>query len=230
MFEVSDAWRSTFEEACAGILVMRGVANPPQHAALEQRKAALEEQLRSQYLGQDRAAMGNHPILQAYAAYYRRFKKTYHVQLQLESIAFKGKSIPSVAALVEAMFIAEVKNMLLTAGHDLDAVQLPITLDVSKGDERHILLRGQEQVLKAGDMMMVDRAGVISSILYGPDQRTQIRASTQNVVFAVYAPPGIDQQAVLRHLQDIQQNVTLVAPEARVAMLKVFGQTIYSQP
>jgi DNA/RNA-binding domain of Phe-tRNA-synthetase-like protein len=230
MFEVSDAWRSAFEEACAGILAMRGVVNPAQHAALEQRKAALEEQLRSQYLGQDRAAVGNHPILQAYAAYYRRFKKTYHVQLQLESIAFKGKSIPSVAALVEAMFIAEMKNMLLTAGHDLDAVQLPITLDVSKGDERYMLLRGQEQVLKAGDMMMVDRAGVISSILYGPDQRTQIRASTQNVVFAVYAPPGIDQQAVLRHLQDIQQNVTLVAPEARVEMLKVLGQTIYSQP
>jgi hypothetical protein len=44
-----------------------------------------------------------------------------------------------VAALVEAMFIAEVKNMLLTAGHDLDAVQLPITLDVSKGDGRYIL-------------------------------------------------------------------------------------------
>jgi DNA/RNA-binding domain of Phe-tRNA-synthetase-like protein len=223
MFEVSDAWKSIFEEAYAGMLVMRGVANPAQHAVLEQRKAALEEQLRSQYLGQDRAAMGKHPILQAYAAYYRRFKKTYHVQLQLESIAFKGKSIPSVAALVEAMFIAEVKNMLLTAGHDLDAVQLPITLDVSKGDERYILLRGQEQVLKAGDMMMVDGAGVISSILYGPDQRTQIRPSTQNVVFAVYAPPGIDQQAVRRHLQDIQQNVTLVAPEARVAMLKVFG-------
>jgi DNA/RNA-binding domain of Phe-tRNA-synthetase-like protein len=230
MFEVSDAWRSTFEEAYAGILVMRGVANPPQHAALEQRKAALEEQLRSQYLGQDRAAIGNHPTLQAYAAYYRGFKKTYHVQLQLESIAFKGKSIPSVAALVEAMFIAEVKNMLLTAGHDLDAVQLPITLDVSKGDERYVLLRGQEQVLKAGDMMMVDRAGVISSILYGPDQRTQIRASTQSVVFAVYAPPGIDQQAVLRHLQDIQQNVMLIAPQARVEMLKVFGQTLHSQP
>ncbi len=87
MFGVSDTWRSTFEEAHAGILVMRGVVNPPQHAALEQWKAALEEQLRSQYLGRDRAAVGNHPILQAYAAYYRRFKKTYHVQLQLESIA-----------------------------------------------------------------------------------------------------------------------------------------------
>jgi len=38
-----------------------------------------------------------HPILKAYQEYYRRFKKTYHVQLQLESLLFKGKSIPSVA-------------------------------------------------------------------------------------------------------------------------------------
>jgi DNA/RNA-binding domain of Phe-tRNA-synthetase-like protein/ribosomal protein S18 acetylase RimI-like enzyme len=222
-FEVSDAWKSAFETAYAGVLIMRGVTNPARHAALEQRKAALEEQLRSRYLGQDRTAIGSHPILQAYAAYYRRFKKTYHVQLQLESIALKGKSIPSVATLVEAMFMAEVKNMLLTAGHDLDAVQLPITVDVSRGDERYTLLRGHEHVLKAGDMMMVDRSGVISSVVYGPDQRTQIRASTRNVAFFVYAPPGIEQAAVEQHLEDIQQNVMLVAPQARVETLKVLG-------
>ena len=80
------------------------------------------------------------PSLQVYDAYYKRFKKTYHVQLQLESIAFKGKSIPSVAALVEAMFMAEVKNMLLTAGHDLDTLQLPARLDVTKGDEVYTLM------------------------------------------------------------------------------------------
>jgi DNA/RNA-binding domain of Phe-tRNA-synthetase-like protein/GNAT superfamily N-acetyltransferase len=223
MFAVSDTWRSTFEAAYAGVLVMRGVTNPERHAGLEQRKAALEEQLRSRYLGQDRMAIASHPILQAYAAYYRRFKKTYHVQLQIESIAFKSKSIPSVATLVEAMFMAEVKNMLLTAGHDLDAVQLPITVDVSTGDERYTLLRGDEQVLKAGDMMMVDRSGVISSVVYGPDQRTQIRPSTRNVAFVVYAPPGIEQAAVEQHLQDIQKNVILVAPQARVETLKVLG-------
>ena len=62
-------------------------------------------------------------MIQAYAAYYERFNKTYHVQLQLESVALKGKSIPRVSALVEAMFMAELENLLLTAGHDLDVVQ-----------------------------------------------------------------------------------------------------------
>ena len=179
--------------------------------------------LRSQFSGRDRAAMSNLPVLQAYNTYYRRFKKTYHVQLQLESIAWKGRSIPSVSALVEAMFMAEMKNMLLTAGHDLDILHLPLTLDVSKGTESYTLLRGDEQVLKAGDMMIGDGMGIVSSIVYGPDQRTQITDGTRNVVFTVYAPPGINEQAVTQHLQDIQEYVMIIAPQAQVELLIVYG-------
>ena len=223
MFEVTRAWKSAFPEAHAGVLIMRDVINPAQHPELEKRKTELETGLSSQFSGQDRAALSSHPILQAYNTYYRRFKKTYHVQLQLESIAWKGKSIPSVSTLVESMFMAEMKNMLLTAGHDLDALRLPLALDVSRGTESYTLLRGDQQVLKAGDMMISDQVGVISSILYGPDQHTQITADTRNVVFTVYAPNGIDEQAVARHLQDIQEYVMITAPQAQVELLSVYG-------
>lgn len=223
MFEVTSAWKSTFPEAHAGVLVMRDVINPAHHPELEKHKTELEEQLRSQFSRQDRAVMSNLPILQAYNTYYRRFKKTYHVQLQLESIAWKGRSIPSVSALVEAMFMAEMKNMLLIAGHDLDVLYLPLTLDVSKGTESYTLLRGDEQVLKAGDMMIGDEMGVVSSIVYGPDQRTQITNGTRNVVFTVYAPAGINEQAVVQHLQDIQEYVMVIAPQAQVKLFKVYG-------
>ncbi len=223
MFQVSDHWKTTFPDAHAGVLVMRDVANPPSLAELEKRKIALEQELRARYAHQDRAALTQLPVLQAYAAYYRRFKKTYHVQLQLESIVFKSKSIPGVAALVEAMFMAEVKNLLLTAGHDLDALHLPLTLDVAQGNERYTLLRGEEQELKAGDMLIRDEAGVVSSIVYGPDQRTAINAQTRNVVFTIYAPAGIGEETILSHLHDLQGNVLLVAPDARTELLQVFG-------
>jgi len=195
---------------------MRDVVNPAHHAELEERKKELEEQLRSQFAGLDRAAMLNHPVLQAYNAHYRRFKKSYHVQLQLESIAWKGKPIPSVAALVEAMFMAELKNMLLTAGHDLNSLSLPLTLDVSKGTESYMLLRGYDQTLKADDMMISDRTGVVSNIIYGPDRRTQITDGTRNVIFTVYAPAGVNEQTVAQHLRDIQDYVLVFAPQAQV--------------
>lgn len=223
MFTLSETWKATYPTARVGVLAMRAVHNPARHAELEDRKRSIEEQLRAQYAGQDRGAIEALPTVQAYTAYYRPFKKTYHVQAQLESVVFKGKSIPSVAALVEAMFMAEVKNLLLTAGHDLDRLRLPVTLDVASGNERYTLLRGQEQVLKAGDMFMADQDGVISSILYGPDQRSQITAETGNVLFTVYAPAGVSEQAIIDHLQDIRDNVLLVSPEAQVQVLQVYG-------
>jgi len=222
MFVVTSAWKSAFPGAHAGVLVMRNVSNPAHHTALEKQKTELEERLRSQFSGQDRATIASHPVLHAYNEYYRRFKKTYHVQLQLESIVLKGKSIPNVAALVESMFMAEIKNMLLTAGHDLDVLQLPLTLDVTTGNESYILLRGENQVVKAGDMIISDGMGIISNIIYGPDQRTQITADTRNVVFTVYAPNGIDEQAVAQHLQDIQEYVMAISPQAQVELFEVY--------
>jgi len=222
LFHVSDTWRDAFPGAHVGVLVMRGVQSPAHHEELQRRKQALQDQLRALYAGQDRKAIQALPTIQAYNAYYKRFKKTYHVQLQVESIAFKGKVIPSVAALVECMFMAEVKNMLLTAGHDLDAVRVPAILTVSNGSERYMLLRGQEQALQPDDMIIADGDGVISSVIYGPDQRTQIRPETRNVLFTVYAPQGIAPAIVQRHLTDIWDHIMLVSPGATEVMLRVF--------
>ena len=223
MFIVSEAWKRAYPGAAVGVLVVRNVLNPQRHASLDKRKEELEDRLRSRFSTYDRAALKALPTIQAYNAYYKHYKKTYHVQLQLESVVFKGKPIPRVAALVEVMFVAELKNLLLTAGHDLDAVQMPVKLDVAEGSERYIRLNGQEQELKPGDMMIADAQGVISCVLYGPDRRTRITPETRQALFTIYAPPGIGEQAVHDHLQDIQANVLLVAPQADVELLEVYG-------
>jgi DNA/RNA-binding domain of Phe-tRNA-synthetase-like protein len=223
MFEVTDAWKLAFPGAHAGVLILKDVVNPAGHAGLERCKEALVQELRLRYGGLERSQLLTIPSLQVYDDYYKRFKKTYHVQLQLESLVFKGKSIPSMAALVEAMFMAEIKNMLLTAGHDFDALQLPVRLDVTTGDEIYTLIRGQPQQVKPGDMMITDGKGIMSNIIYGPDQRTQIQPGTRNVIYTTYAPAGICEQAVKEHLQDIQEYVRLFAPDAQTDMLQVFG-------
>ncbi len=220
IFSVSDEWRTTYPGAAAGVLVMRGVSNPAQHEALDRRKAELESTLRSRF--SDKAGIAALPILQAYDAYYKRFKKTYHVQGQLESVALKGKAIPHVAALVEAMFMAELEDQMLTAGHDFASIAGTVTLDVAKGTESYTMLNGKEQVLKAGDMNMADGKGIISSILYGPDRRTSITPETHDVLFTIYAPPGIGEPAVQHHLENIRANVLVIAPEAKVDLLHVY--------
>lgn len=222
MLTVSDEWRATYPDASQGLLVMRNVQNPEQHPALEARKAALEAGLRERFAGRDRSAITALPSIQPYVAYYGRFRKTYHVQLQLESVALKGKSLPRVAALVEAMFMAELEHHLLTAGHDLDTLRLPLRLDVAQGHERYTLLSGREETLKSGDMFIADAAGVTSSIAFGPDHRTRITTDTRNALFTSYAPPGVPESAVRGHLAAIETNVRLVAPDAETVLTEVY--------
>jgi DNA/RNA-binding domain of Phe-tRNA-synthetase-like protein len=222
MLTLSETWHTTYPGASQGLLVMRGVANPEAHAELERRKEELEAGLRTRFAGYDRAAFNALPAIRAYNDYYGRFKKSYHVQLQLESVVLKGRSLPRVAALVEAMFMAELKNQMLTAGHDLDAMREPLRLDVARGGEGYTLLNGKEERLKAGDIFMADAEGVTSSILYGPDARTRITPATRNALFTVYAPPGLDPAAVQAHLEDIRANVQVIAPQSTTELLTVY--------
>ena len=205
----------SYPGACCGFLAIEDVINPAQSPELEARKTALQEELRARY--PDDIAIKSDPVLQAYTAYYKRFKKTYHVALQLESIALKGKSIPTVAALVECMFMAELNDRLLTAGHDLKALHGDVTVSVAQGSESYTLLRGVEQQLKPGDLFMQDETGVISSIIYGPDSRTQITGDTTAALFTVYAPPGVGQARVMEHLAHILEYVRMFRSNARVA-------------
>ncbi len=222
MFDVSEAWKVTYPEAVVGALALHGVANPERSAALDARKSEFEAALRKRWAGSDRKALAALPTIQAYSAYYAQFHKTYHVLPQLESIALKGRSLPSKAALVEAMFIAELDHQLLTAGHDVATLILPVTVDIARGDESYITMGGKEQMLALGDMYMRDGAGVISSVIYGPDQRTAITPATERVLFTVYAPPGIGRKRMEDHIAELLANVFLVCPAAVID-----GATIY---
>jgi DNA/RNA-binding domain of Phe-tRNA-synthetase-like protein len=221
MLGASMQWKGAYPGASVGLLAIRGVANPERSSGLEARKEALEAALRSAFSSLSRGEIKSHPLLAPYTAYYKRFDKTYHVQHQLESIVFKEKSIPRGAALVEAMFMAELKNLLLTAGHDLDVIRGDITVDVANGTETYLRLSGQQQILKPLDMFIRDEVGVLSSIIYGPDHRTRITSTTTRVLFTVYAPAGISQERVQNHLRDLRDFVVAVSPMAEVERTEV---------
>ncbi|NIM93297.1 MAG: hypothetical protein GTO18_06260 [Anaerolineales bacterium] len=221
--EITSSWKSEYPGSSIGVLVMHGVENPQHHPQLDEKKKDLEDTLRAQFSSYDRRSLRAIPVLASYRDYYKQFNGTYHVQHQLESVVFKNRHIPRVAALVEAMFMAELKNLLLTAGHDLNTIMSPLRIDVAKGIESYIRMNGEEQILKAGDMMIADANGIVSCIIYGPDRRTRIRPETNRVVFTVYAPKGIEERDVSRHLEDIRENVTVIAPGASVELLETFG-------
>ena len=220
MLVVTENWRRQYAGASMGLLVVENAQCLGRSEALEQQRRQVEKELREAFGSKEELDASR--VLAAYGQYYKRFKKTYHVRQQLESVIFKGKSIPSVTPLVEAMFMAELKNGLLTAGHDLGQVQGTLTLDAASGEETYVLINGKEQTLKIQDMFLRDDVGVLSSIIYGPDQRTRIVPETKNAVFTVYAPEGVSRKMVKQHLEDIYSYVRLAAPQALRRERKVY--------
>ncbi len=212
----SEKWRSAYPGAIVGILALQGLANPDRDPALARRASDLGDEIRSSYAGADRSSLRAISALRTYSEYYKRFGKSYHIQLQLESVLFKGKPITAPSAIVHAMFIEELRSMLLTAAHDLAEVKGGLSVDLSLGNERYTLLSGAAQQLQPKDMYIRDELGVLSSIIYGPSRRACITSGTRSAIFTVYAPMGISDDEVDRHLTRLEATVRLFSPNAAV--------------
>jgi DNA/RNA-binding domain of Phe-tRNA-synthetase-like protein len=114
-----------------------------------------------------------------------------------------------------------LRNLLLTAGHDLDALKLPVRLTVGSG-EAFIAPNGQETSVKPGDMVITDARGqVLSAIITGPSAVSRIGPETIAALFYAYAPPGVDPAQVDAHLDEIERNVRLIAPDIAVVAREI---------
>lgn len=220
--EVTDRWHNTFVGGHVGVLLIGKVENARRTTPLEQRKREIEAQLRTKFAGFSRADLLELAVLQSYREYYKKFAKTYHVQLQLESVVQKGKSLPNVSPLVDANFAAELETLVLTAGHDADLLEAPITIDASQGGEEFLQMNGAQITLKPNDMIMTDGKGVICTIIYGQDKRTPISPQTRRALYVAYAPLGVPQTLVQQQLDTIRKYVLLFAPQAAVELLEIY--------
>jgi DNA/RNA-binding domain of Phe-tRNA-synthetase-like protein len=211
----TDAWRAAHPGGLVGLLEISGVAQTSR-AALDARKREIEARLRDRYKGFGRQDFAALPVMQAYVQYYKEFGKTYHVQLQLESIVLKGKALPSVSPLVDANFVAEVETLILTAGHDVARLAPPVSIDASREGDEMVQMNGTAKSLYAGDMVMRDAGGVACSIIYGQDNRSPISAATSHALYVAYAPASVGAAAVEAQLRAIEENVRVFCPGAIV--------------
>lgn len=222
MFVMQNNLGEKAKDCSLGVLIMENVRNTPS-GKLHSIKLELENEIRDKYGKTDRKALKViHPI-DTYASYYKRFGYTYHVLPQLESV-IHGKSICGGLPLVEAMFMSELKNMLLTAGHDLEKIQFPLCLNASTGIENYTALSGKEVTTVSGDIILADQEAVISSILRGPDLRTIIDEKTRQVLYVVYAPSGIEDQLIYRHLHDIEAYVRVFSEKATTSLIQIYKE------
>ena len=215
--ELSENLREAFPDIKVAVLEAWNVVNKSFDLGLEGEKRRLEAYIRENYKN-----LGNFEVVKSYNRFFKRWGKTYPVQFQVKSIV-KGRKIPARSTLVEAMFMAELKNLYLTAGHDLDALKgEKLNTRLAEGTEEYVKLNGERQRLEAGDIITMDGEGIISSVLYGPDLRTRITDRTRSCLFFTYFPYGEEDGNIKRHFQNIAENIKIFSAEARFSEAKIF--------
>ncbi len=214
LISATDEWRTAHPGAVIGLLELSGVKNTHVVPRLGARKREAEARLRARYQGFTRQDFLSLPVMSDYERYYKRFNKTYHVLLQVESIVLKGKDLPNVSPLVDSNFMAEVETFILTAGHDVAKLQEPVLMDVSREGDLIKQMNGDSKTIRAGDMVMRDANGISCSIIYGQDHRSPSSPETSHVLYVSYAPGGVPAESVDAQLRKIEENVRLFSPTA----------------
>lgn len=194
---ISNDLSKYFPNLKVATMELRNLENKKLDESLEKEKRAIESEIRDNakdYLESE--------TIKKYNQFFKKFEKKYPIEYQIKSIA-SGKSFPSQYTVVEAMFMAELKNMYLTAGHDLDLIKGGLNTKITNGSEEYVNISGKEMKLKLEDITTEDEFGIISSVLFGPDKRTMITEKTKNYLFFAYYPYGEDNTKIRNHFEDI---------------------------
>lgn len=216
MIETTDEYREAYRGSYVGYVSAEFDAPPVFSEALDVELSKRVRDIAFRYAALTRGELKSFPVLSEYVRHFKRFKKTYHVLLQLASAA-EGKPIPRISPLTSIMLASELSTFVLSSGHDLDVVSTPLTFDVASADRSIHLLDGRTQTLKNGDILLRDRDTALAAVVYGQSVHGMITESSTRALFVAYGVPGVESDPLRAHLDDIAQLIGLAGGEATIS-------------
>lgn len=155
MLTIDDRVRELYPGAKMGILAVKDASCSS--FITEEDVAEFLQYLSRKYAHLERKELKELYPISAYIAYYKKFGSNYHLLAQLESLIKGKKSVDFDSGLLQAMFLSEMDDILLTAGHDLTKLHLPLQLKIATGEETYQSISGKEVVAVRGDLMLFDK-------------------------------------------------------------------------
>lgn len=158
-----------------------------------------------------RAVFGEDP----YFRFFRKFKKTYTVMLQFESVIVKGQPFPFENPVTEVPFLFELTTCMLSGTHDVERIEGGVELFLGTEKAPFVGMRGRELHTYPGDFCGRDGAGIIFSEIAGTDGRTCAREDSRHVIYPVFGTPGMARETVEGALAALWRYVQTLAPTAQ---------------
>ena len=151
----------------------------------------------------------------AHYRYFKKFKKTYPVMLQFESVVLKGRPFPDFNPVSEVAFLAELTTFVLSGAHDADSIDGDIQLYTADSKEDFEGLNGTLHTYP-GDLSARDSSGIIFSMIAGTDSRTCAKTDSLNVVYPVFCTRDTPAEAVEKAADAIARYAKVLCPDAEI--------------
>lgn len=171
-----------------GVAVLRGVQVAEVHPELETLKNKVAAAAFGRYQGVN---LGSLERIQAYREVYRSFGVDPGMRSSsLEAVlrrAARGKGLPNVNTVVDALNTVSVEMMVAVAAYDLTRLSLPVTLRFAQQGETFTPIGGGDRaVLEAGELIYADQSQIICWDFNHRDaDSTKITSETTNVLLVV---------------------------------------------
>ena len=149
-----------------------------------------------------------------YFRYFRKFKKTYPVMMQVESFLLKGRPFPEGRYINAVAFLTELKTRILMGTHDADRVEGDIVIYTETEKVPFPSIHGSEGHSYPGDTTGRDDGGVIISMIAGADSRTCLQDDSTHVLYLAFGTPSTSAEVLDECLDQAEQYVKTLAPNA----------------
>lgn len=159
-----------------------------------------------------KAVFGEDP----YVRFFKKFKKTYPVLLQYESVLLKDRPFPRENPITGVPFLTELETHVLTGTHDAEQVRGTVTLYTADAKVPFLGLRGDEVHTYPHDFCARDDEGIVFSMIAGADHRTCAREDSHHVFYPVFGVPGQAAEELMAVQELLGRYASVLAPEAEI--------------
>lgn len=151
-----------------------------------------------------------------YFRYFRKFKKTYPVMMQVESFLLKGRPFPEGKYINAVAFLTELKTRILMGTHDAERVEGDIVIYTETEKVPFPSIHGSEGHSYPGDTTGRDDAGVIISMIAGADSRTCLQEDSKHVLYLVFGTPATSAEVLDECLDQVELYAKTLAPSSEM--------------
>lgn len=153
-----------------------------------------------------------------YFRYFRKFKKTSPVMMQVESFLLKGRPFPEGRYTNSVAFLTELKTRCLMGSHDAEKIEGDLIIYQENEKTDFPSIHGGEAHSYPGDMTCRDDESVVVSMIAGADARTCLSDDSRHVLYFAFGTPGMAAETLERYLLQVEDYVKVLAPAAIAEM------------